>query len=81
MNIGKDMYHKEVQKMRYECFYDVLSEYERQGIKVSIQGVCFPVEKSAEIMSVNEDECYMPDLIMDNSGKVIEVNYDKIVQK
>lgn len=81
MNIGKDLYLKEVQKIRYENLCNVLGEYEKQGIKVSVQGMCFPIKKSAKIMSVSDGDCYMPDMILDKCGKLIEINYDRIVQK
>ncbi len=78
MNGHKSAYEKASQKLRYESLYDEISEYERQGIEVSVCGSYFPKEKSAEIMSVNEDDCYMADLITDDNGEVIRVNYDKV---
>lgn len=78
MNIGKDLYLSEVQKIRYEELCCQLNGYEQRGIKVSVQGLVFPVEKSAKIMSVCD---YMPDIDFDNQGKIIGINYDKIVRK
>jgi len=78
MNKGKQMYLNEVQKLKYESLYDVLSGYEKQGIRISVQGVMLPVAKSAQIMSCYENACYMPDIIMDNVGKIVEINYDKV---
>lgn len=81
MNYKNDLYLEEMQKIRYEHLCSELGEYERQGVKISVQGVCFPVKKSAKIMSVNEGDCYMPDMSFDKFGRLVEVNYDKIVQK
>lgn len=78
MKIGKDVYLSEVQKIRYESLCYQLNSYEQRGIKVSVQGFEFPVEKSAKIMSVCD---YMPDYDFDNQGKIIGINYDKIVRK
>lgn len=79
MNRGIDLYLSQIQKAKYENLYDVLCGYESRGIRISVQGVTFPAKESAEIMSVNEGDCFMPDIILDNFGKVVEVNYDKIV--
>lgn len=78
MKDGRELYLNEVQRIKYENLCDVLSGYEKQGIRVSVQGVELPVTKSAEIMSVYENACYMPDIIMDNVGKIVEINYDRI---
>lgn len=78
MKSGKDVYLSEVQKIRYESLCYQLTSYEQRGIKVSVQGLEFPVEKSAMIMSVCD---YMPDYDFDNQGKIIGINYDKIVRK
>lgn len=81
MNFRNDLYLEEVQKIRYENLCNVLGQYERQGVKVSVQGIQFPVKKSARIMSVNDGDCYMPDMILDRCGKLVQVNYDRIVHK
>lgn len=78
MSIGKDVYLKEVQRIRYENLCCQLSGYEKRGIKVSVQGLVFPVEKSAKIMSVCD---YMPDIDFDSQGNIVGINYDKIVRK
>lgn len=79
MTEGKEMYEREVQRMKYENLCNTLSGYEQKGVRISVQGIEFPVDKSAEIMTVNENECYMPDIEMDNFGKVVSINYDRIV--
>lgn len=78
MSNGRELYLNEIQKIKYENLCDVLSGYEQRGIRVSVQGVELPVTKSAEIMSVHENACYMPDIIMDNVGKIVEINYDRV---
>lgn len=78
MKNEKNLYIREVQKQRYENLCDTLSGYEMRGIRVSIQGIQFPVKKSAKIMSVCEDDCYMPDIMMDGFGNIIAINFDRI---
>lgn len=81
MKKRKESYTDDAQKARYESVYSELSEYVRRGVRVSVQGKEYPVGKSARIMTVNENDCYMPDMTFDEYGMVKRVNYDKIVRR
>jgi len=76
MNIGKDIYLREVEKIRYESLCNSLERYEKRGVKISVQGTSLPVEKCAAIMSVCD---YMPDYNFDDLGKIVGINFDRIV--
>ncbi|MDO4187909.1 MAG: hypothetical protein Q4D29_02865 [Lachnospiraceae bacterium] len=80
MSIGNKKYLKEEQKRKYESLLNILKGYEGRGIRVTVEGILYPVQKCAEIMSYNEGDCFMPDINFDNLGRIVEVNYDRILR-
>ena len=80
MSIGNKRYLKEEQKTKYESLLYLLKGYEGRGIPVTVEGILYPVQKCAEIMSRNENDCFMPDIILDNLGRIVKVNYDRILK-
>jgi len=81
MKNRKQDFTDEKHKARYESVYCELTEYMRRGIRVSVQGKEYPAGKSARIMTVNENDCYMPDMTFDEYGMVDTINYDKVIRK
>ena len=55
-----------------------LTEYYRKGVKVSLGGVRMPVSKIARICAVREEGKYMGDYIVDESGELTEVRFDRV---
>lgn len=73
-----DVYKKAVCAKRREDIQTYLKLLSREGVRVSIEGYVFPISKAAEIMSVNEEVCYMPDYLRDENGQLVEVRYDRV---
>ncbi len=74
-----DVYKKAVCAKRREDIQAYLKLLSREGVRVSIEGHVFPISKTAEIMSVNEEVCYMPDYLRDESGQLVEIRYDRVI--
>ncbi len=55
-----------------------LTEYYRRGVKVSLGGVRMPVSRIARICAVREEGKYMGDYIMDESGELTEIRFDRV---
>ena len=73
----KEMKQERVEEKR-KSFYNFLKGYEDSGVRLSIGGRAYTAERISEIMSVAEPPCYMPDIKLDDEGKVININYDRI---
>lgn len=73
-----DVYKKAVCAQLREDIHSYLKLLSREGVRVSIEGHIFPISKTAEIIAVNEEVCYMPDFLRDEKGNLIEVRYDRI---
>ena len=58
-----------------------LTAYYRQGVRVSLNGVRMPVSKIARICAVREEGNYMGDFIVDESGRLKEVRFDRVNRK
>ncbi len=53
-----------------------------RGAKVSVSGKYLPADsKISNIKEVSEDAAYMPDFVEDDSGRVIEVRFDRVIRK
>ncbi len=55
-----------------------LTAYYRQGVRVSLNGVRMPVSRIAKICAVREEGNYMGDFIVDDTGQLTEVRFDRI---
>lgn len=73
----KEMRQERVEEKR-KSFYEFLKEYEDSGARLSIGGRAYTAERISEIMSVAEPPWYMPDIKLNDEGKVININYDRI---
>lgn len=80
MTNNNGLYEEEIRKSKYEMLYEKFVKLENRGIRILIQGNYFPLKKCAEIMSVNENACYMPDIMEDSTGRIVEINYDYVAQ-
>lgn len=65
----------------YLALKEQLTAYYRQGIRVSLNGVRMPVSRIAKICAVREEGNYMGDFIVDDSGQLTEVRFDRISRK
>ena len=73
------MYDKNVVQSKKRL--EVLSEIEpffEKGIRLSIDEYSYLPDEIADIISVNEDEHYMPDYLQNDSGELIEIRYNKV---
>ena len=59
-------------KNDFNPIYEVLED--KKGIIADLK----KISKTAEIIAVNEEVCYMPDFLRDEKGNLIEVRYDRI---
>lgn len=73
----KEMKQERVEERRKSIF-EFLKEYEEGGVRLSIGGRAYTAERISEIMSVAEPPWYMPDIKLNEEGKVININYDRI---
>lgn len=62
----------------YQELMAQLTEYYRRGVKVSLGGVRMPVSRIARICAVREEGKYMGDYIMDDSGELTEIRFDRV---
>lgn len=64
----------------YRELKEQLTEYYRRGVKVSLGGVRMPVSKIARICALREEGKYMGDYIVDESGELKEVRFDRVIR-
>ncbi len=73
-----DVYKKAVYARIRKDIFTYLKMLSLKGIRVTIEGYVFPITKAAEILSVNEEVCYMADYLSDDTGRLVEVRYDRV---
>lgn len=55
-----------------------LTAYYQRGVRVSLNGVRMPVSRIARICAVREEGNYMGDFIVDETGRLKEVRFDRV---
>ena len=73
-----DLLNEELRRQRYNERMAMLLDFQMQGVQILVLGKQFPLEIAAQIMTIHEDECYMPDPMWDSNGKLISINYDLV---
>lgn len=59
-------------------FEKQLAEVSKQGVALYLDGHVSTPEEIARTYAINEDLVYMPDYVVDETGTLREVRYDKI---
>lgn len=77
-NMGQQKQWEEPDSPVYREMKAQLTEYYRRGVKVSLGGVRMPVSRIARICAVREEGKYMCDYIVDESGQLTEVRFDRV---
>lgn len=70
-----------VEKEQYQALYTELSEYERHGIRMKIDGKTASPMQIAAAHMVKEDSGYMRDYILDEEGHVSELLFDSVQEQ
>lgn len=73
-----DNYAIAVQEQNRTNILTELTMYTKRGIIVTIEGYHFPVEVVADLISVCEGYCYMPDFLRNDDGNLCEVRFQRI---
>ena len=55
-----------------------LKEYRRQGTRITLEGEEYSISKIAQACMAEEEGTYMGDYVFDDSGKLVEIRFDKI---
>ena len=55
-----------------------LKEYERQGARITLEGEEYGISRIARACVEEETATYMGDYIFDDSGRLVELRFDKI---
>ena len=55
-----------------------LKKYKRQGTHITLEGEEYPISKIAQACMAEEEGTYMGDYVFDDSGKLVELRFDKI---
>lgn len=58
--------------------YSMLKRVTSEGIPLYLEGELASPEEIADQYCLNENSIYMPDYVLDESGKLAELRYDKI---
>ncbi len=74
----KQVYLTQEEKELCRHLMDQLSEYNQRGVLITISGKKQPIDEIAKECVVMERGNYMGDYIVDKSGKVVELRFDKI---
>lgn len=75
MEKGREM---QVESKAYRELFTELSEYERHGVPMSIDGESASPMQIAEAHMIKEDSSYMRDYIWDEDGNVEELHFHEL---
>ncbi|MBO5551268.1 MAG: hypothetical protein J5966_04855 [Lachnospiraceae bacterium] len=56
----------------------MLARYQAKGIPIYFEDRPCTPQEVVNIMTVREDEVYMPDYVTDNHNKVVQIRYDHV---
>lgn len=62
----------------YESFFTELKEYERSGVRMKIDGYPASPMQIVSAHMLREESTYMRDYVMDEKGKVQELDFYKV---
>lgn len=66
---------------RCTMYFDLkeeLESYEKKGVRISINGRQAPPRRAAQVCCFETDGDYMRDYIIDDSGRIVEIGFDKV---
>ena len=63
----------------YHWISDEIRNAEKYGISVNVGGVNYTSDNDNELLLVLEDAIYMKEYLSDDSGKIVQINFDKVV--
>ena len=55
-----------------------LERYEKRGVVISLEGEPVRAKKAARISCYETEACYMRDYIIDDSGNIIEIGFNRV---
>lgn len=62
----------------YEWISDEIDMAEKYGIPVRVEGVQYSSQENEELYRVLEDAVYMKEYLGDESGRITQINFDKV---
>lgn len=62
----------------YEWISDEIDMAEKYGIPVRVEGVQISSQESEKLYKVLEDAVYMKEYLGDESGRITQINFDKV---
>lgn len=63
----------------YEWLVEEIMNAQSIGVSVSVDGKPYSVENVQKLRGVMEDHYYMKSYVSDQSGKIVEIDFDKII--
>lgn len=54
-----------------------LEEFEKQGVRITVDNKEVIARRAAETITLNEHHNYMPDYLTDDTGRLVEIQYNK----
>jgi hypothetical protein len=69
---------EEVWTINNVTILEEIKEAKRRGISISVNGIPYQWNQKEELLIVLEEATYMKDYIGDESGKIVQIRYDRI---
>lgn len=55
-----------------------LDQLSQKGARISVEGQVLSLNQIARLLAMNEGFCYMPDFQTDETGKLVEIRFDRV---
>ena len=68
-------------RYEYQQLFQELSEYEKSGVRIKVDGVSASPMQVVSAHLVKEDNAYMRDYIIDEDGQLEEINFHDVTGK
>ena len=68
----------EMKDQMYDWLLKEISSAQAMGISVAVDGKIYSLSDAQELQGVMENSYYMKSYIGDNSGKIVQINFDHI---
>ena len=75
------LYMKNSDKMKkyiYEWIAGEIEMAEKYGIPVNVEGIRYSTEEGGELLQVLENAVYMKEYLGDDSGRITQINFNKV---
>jgi len=73
-----DIFEETIREKMRQQTQKYLEELSRNGARISVEGHSLSMQQMAGLFTMNEGVCYMPDYLTDDSGKVVEIRFDRV---